>query len=173
MITASYITCKRVRLSSIISLSAGLLVAIYLSGCTDGVWNSPYPKQLEQGKTLYSSFSERPKHLDPAKSYSANEYAFIAQIYEPPFQYHFLKRPYELIPATAIDMPQLQYFNEHDVEVELAELAKYSVYTIRIQAGIDYQPHPAFAKNSQGQYYYHDLNAVSYTHLTLPTNREV
>ena len=161
MITASYITCKRVRLSSIISLSAGLLVAIYLSGCTDGVWNSPYPKQLEQGKTLYSSFSERPKHLDPAKSYSANEYAFIAQIYEPPFQYHFLKRPYELIPATAIDMPQLQYFNEHDVEVELAELAKYSVYTIRIQAGIDYQPHPAFAKNSQGQYYYHDLNAHS------------
>ncbi len=34
---------------------------------------------------LYQSFSERPKHLDPATAYSENEYAFIAQIYEPPF----------------------------------------------------------------------------------------
>ena len=58
-----------------------------------------------------SSFQERPKHLDPARSYSSNEYAFIAQIYEPLFQYHYLKKPYELIPLTASEMPKLYYYH--------------------------------------------------------------
>ena len=56
---------------------------------------------------LFSSFQERPKHLDPAKSYSSNEYTFLAQIYEPLLQYHYLKRPYELIPLTAEQMPKI------------------------------------------------------------------
>ena len=50
---------------------------------------------------LYSSFTERPKHLDPAQSYTSDECDVHAQIYEPPLQYHYLKRPYELIPLSA------------------------------------------------------------------------
>ena len=33
-----------------------------------------------------------------------------------------------------------------------------SVYTFEIKPGIYYQPHPAFAQNEAGQYYYHQLN---------------
>ena len=49
----------------------GLLLG--LQGCGDPP-NNPYAKADSQTKTLYTSFEERPKHLDPARAYSANEY---------------------------------------------------------------------------------------------------
>ena len=72
-----------------------LLVLLGLGGCDGGPWNDPYPAHEAHGDVYYSSFAERPKHLDPARSYSSNEWSFISQIYEPLLQYHFLKRPYE------------------------------------------------------------------------------
>ena len=161
MITASHYHFNWPRKLAFCKLSALLMSTLLMSACSESLWNNPYEETLDQGKTLYSSFSERPKHLDPAKSYSANEYAFIAQVYEPPFQYHYLKRPYELIPATATAMPELQYFDMHGVELGNSEGADYSVYTIRLQPGINYQPHPAFAKDTAGKFTYHDLNADS------------
>ncbi|HSH41129.1 MAG TPA: hypothetical protein VK973_03270, partial [Arenicellales bacterium] len=77
-----------------------LTAALIASSTAPAAWNNPYPESDARAEIIYSSFSERPKHLDPARSYSADEYTFIAQIYEPPLQYHFLKRPYELIPLT-------------------------------------------------------------------------
>ena len=84
---------------------------------SDGAWNNPYPRADAEANTLYSSFSERPKHLDPVRSYSSNEYAFIAQIYEPPLQYHYLKRPYQLVPFGAASMPQVTYYDNEGREV--------------------------------------------------------
>lgn len=137
-----------------------VLVVCLLAACSEqGLWNNPYGDNDGEQKVLYSSFKLRPKHLDPAKSYSANEYAFIAQIYEPPFQYHFLKRPYELIPATASQMPEIQYLNAEGEVVDKPTEAAFSLYTITIQQGIQYQPHPAFARNEQGEYLYHKLDA--------------
>jgi hypothetical protein len=79
-------------------------VALTLAACGE-VWNDPYPAS-ERGKNiLYSAFTERPKHLDPVQSYSEDEATFNAQIYEPPLQYHYLKRPYELVPLTAESVP--------------------------------------------------------------------
>jgi len=52
-----------------------------------------------------------PKHLDPVQSYSENEYAFIANIYQPPLQYHYLKRPYTLVPFGAVTVPQPEYLD--------------------------------------------------------------
>ncbi len=34
---------------------------------------------------------------------------------------------------------------------------KTSVYTIKLKRGIQYQPHPAFAKDAQGNFLYHQL----------------
>ena len=81
------------------------VAAVALAGC-GSAWNDPYPAADRGKNILYSSFAERPKHLDPVQSYSSNECDFIAQIYEPPLQYHYLKRPYALIPLTAAAMPQ-------------------------------------------------------------------
>ena len=138
-----------------------LLCGLLLSGCKSSEWNNPYPVSQQGENILYSSFSSRPKHLDPVRSYSSNEYAFIGQIYEPPLQYHYLKRPYELIPLTAAQMPEVSYLDAAghllppDAPVE--EIA-YSVYEIQIRPGIHYQPHPAFARNEQGELYYQHLS---------------
>jgi ABC-type transport system substrate-binding protein len=132
-----------------------------LSACSSDSWNNPYPLSAENGNILYSAFTERPKHLDPVQSYSSNEILFTAQIYEPPLQYHYLKRPYELVPLSAIEMPVVQYFNlngERLPEGVDNERIAYTVYEISIKPGIRYQPHPAFARNKNGKFIYHNLS---------------
>jgi oligopeptide transport system substrate-binding protein len=133
-----------------------------MAGCSDN-WNNPYPGSEARANVLYSAFSERPKHLDPARSYSSNEVEFTGQIYEPPLQYHFLKRPYTLIPLTATAVPKPRYVDAAGKELAddapSASIAE-SVYEIKIRPGIRYQPHPAFARDDTGRYRYHALGAA-------------
>lgn len=139
----------------------GLLgLPMAFSHATPWVLNNPYPAKQAQEKIYYTSFSEQPKTLDPAQSYSANEYGFIAQIYEPLLQYDYLKRPYTLVPLTASQMPDIQYFdkNNHRLPDEQAINADHTVYTLSIKPGIIYQPHPAFAKDEHGHYRYTHLS---------------
>lgn len=136
------------------------LILLTLVGCAGPPLNNPYPRQEEGENILYSSFSERPKHLDPAQSYSSNEIIFTAQIYEPPFQYHYLKRPYTLVPLTAAEMPAPVYLNTQGERLNAeapAEQVAFSLYEIKIRPGIRYQPHPAFAHDSGGRALYHTL----------------
>src|ERR1700722_19049528 len=88
-----------------------ILIIFGLYRLSHTILNDPYPKSQSYKNIFYSSFSERPKTLDPAKSYSSDEYEIINQIYEPPLQYHYLKRPYSLIPLTAASFPKVEYFN--------------------------------------------------------------
>ena len=137
-----------------------ICLSLLCAGCEQTSWNNPYPDKDSAKNIYYDSFSERPKHLDPVSSYSSNEYVFLGQIYEPPLQYHFLKRPYELIPLTATELPKPVYFDKDGVTLsDESDPAKIDSvkYRISIKPGILYQPHPAFAKDSRGNYYYHDL----------------
>jgi peptide/nickel transport system substrate-binding protein len=137
-----------------------VLGLLLLSACDQGVLNDPYPSQERSQTIFYNSFSERPKTLDPARAYSSGEYRFLGQIYEPPLQYHYLKRPYTLIPLTAAEMPTVRYYDKHEHEVaENALSVEYSVFTIRIKPKRFFQPHPAFTKNVDGSYRYHQLAA--------------
>ena len=134
-----------------------LVCVLLLAGC-GRVWNDPYPASESGKNILYSSFSERPKHLDPAQAYTADEYDFIWQVYEPPLQYHYLKRPYTLIPATAAAIPRPRYYDSAGAELPAsAKGVAYSVYEIHIKPGIYYQPHPAFARDAAGHSLYLDL----------------
>ena len=110
-----------------------LILLLFLSGCGD-VWNDPYPASERGRNILYSAFTERPKHLDPVQSYTTDESQFIRQILEPPLQYHYLKRPYELVPLTAVEVPKPREIDG----------GKFTVYEIRIRPGIRFQPHPGF-----------------------------
>jgi len=110
-----------------------LILIVFLAGCGE-VWNDPYPAAERGQNILYSVFADRPKHLDPVQSYASDEAIFTRQVYEPPLQYHYLKRPYELIPLTALEIPKA-------VEIDGG---RFTVYEIRIRPGIRYQPHPGF-----------------------------
>ncbi len=136
-----------------------LLLTVALAACSQP-WNDPYPPSQATADILYTSFAERPKHMDPARSYSANEYAIIAQIYEPPLQYHYLKRPYTLIPAAASGIPEPAFLDAQGRRLPRdapADKIAFSVYDIHIKKGIHYQPHPAFARDADGHYYYQHL----------------
>ncbi len=137
-----------------------LFVINLISACSDSTLNNPYPSSEHGTNIYYATFSERPKHLDPARSYSSNEYVFLGQIYEPPLQYHFLKRPYELIPLTAAEMPVAIYQNNEgniiDGETHSDDISRV-IYRIRIRSGVMYQPHPALAKGKTDKHVYHNL----------------
>lgn len=124
------------------------LLVVLLSACNGGLWNNPYPAADNGKAILYTAFTERPKHLDPAQAYSENEYEFLAQIYAPPLQYHYLKRPYQLVPLAASAMPAVRYLDKNHQplpDTASAEKIAFSVYEIRIKPNMRYQPHPAFA----------------------------
>ena len=126
-----------------------LILLLFLAGCGE-VWNDPYPAS-ERGKNiLYSAFVQRPKHLDPVQSYTTDESQFTRQVYEPPLQYHYLKRPYELVPLTALEVPKPR------------QEGGLTVYEIRIRPGIRYQPHPAFVPEN------HELKSETIERLASP-----
>jgi len=131
------------------------LLLLLLAACEGS--NDPYPRDAAEGTTFYTAFTGRPKHLDPAQAYSENEYEFLANIYAPPLQYHYLKRPYELVPLAASAMPTVTFLDrQHRVlpAATPAEKIVYSVYEIHLKDDLRYQPHPAFVAEAQ------DLRAV-------------
>lgn len=109
--------------------------------------NSPYTQEAAASNTLFTNFNQPPKHLDPARSYSSDEYIFVAQIYEPIYQYHYLLRPYQLEPLSAESVSEQYYQNLNK-----------TVFTIKLKNNIRYQPHPAFIKDKNNNFVYHSLD---------------
>ena len=136
---------------------ACLAAAFVLAACN----NSPYPDGAAATNTLFYSFDERsPRYLDPTASYANPESAYTYQIYEPLYGYHYLKRPYELVPKAAAQVAKPYYLDKAGKRLPddaAPEEIAQSVYEIPIKRGIMYAPHPAFAKNLKGEYLYHHL----------------
>jgi len=136
-----------------------LFLLVFSSSCTP---NNPYRPSERSKNYFYTTFIEPPKHLDPARAYSSDEYSFLAQIYEPPLQYHYLKRPYELVPLTADKVPEPAYFDSNGRRLPAdapPEKVARAVYEIRIKKGLRYQQHPAFALGPDGEPLYMALKA--------------
>ena len=81
-------------MSSRVGLVAFCLI-VFTVGCADknGNWNNPHAPEKEHMKVMYSVFTSPPKNLDPVRTYNLDEATLIDQIYEPPLEYHYLKRP--------------------------------------------------------------------------------
>lgn len=136
-----------------------IITLALLCACGDEPLNNPHPESETKANIFFSSFAERPKTLDPARAYSSNEYVFMAQIYEPPLQYHYLKRPYTLEPVTIESMPSV------------SGNKTFTTYTLKLKPGRRFQPHPAFARDEKGELRYqhidedyledHDIYALS------------
>src|SRR5674476_283926 len=113
----------RVRRSALVALcwTIALAIPLLLSGCNE-VSNNPHPFGSEKTNTLFVPFSNRsPKYLDPTSSYSNDETPYTYQIYEPPYGYHYLKRPYTLVGRAAQEIAKPQYFDK--VGEELPDLS--------------------------------------------------
>ncbi len=114
-----------------------LLAAVVLaSGCT----NDPYPAADRDKKVVYSSFSEAPKTLDPAVAYTTAEQVVTGNVFDTLLEYHYLKRPYELIPGLAEAVPTpLTLANGHQS------------YRFRLRPGIKFHEDPCFSLGQPGR----------------------
>src|SRR3990172_3649001 len=105
-------------------------------------WNDPYITPADNN-TYLSAFVSPPKTLDPAQAYEETEIGFIAQIYEPPLQYAYLKRPYTLEPLVAQNLPTVRYYDAKGQALPSTAppaLIAFTTYDITIKPGIYYQP---------------------------------
>ena len=133
------------------------LLLAALAGCN----NNPWPDGQAATNTLHSAVTESsPRHLDPTASYWSNDTPYTYQIYEPPYGYHYLKRPFQLVPKSAREVVKPRYVDRDGKPLPddaPADAVAQSVYDVPIKTGILFQPHPAFAKDEQGRYRYHAM----------------
>ena len=135
--------------------------AALVAGCN----NSPLPAGEAATNTLFTGFQEKsPRHLDPTASYSNDETKITYQVYEPLYGYHYLKRPYQLVPKVAAAIVAPKYFDQAGRPLPddaPGEQVALSVYEVPLKHGVRYAPHPAFAKDRQGRYRYHTDHALT------------
>ena len=119
---------------------AGLLAAwgilLLLPGCT----NNPYSEADDGRKILYTSYREAPRTLDPAVAYTTSAHAITGEVYETLLEYHYLKRPYVLIPGLADRLPVLEELD-----------ANWTRYRFELRRGLLYQEDPCFSLDGEGR----------------------
>lgn len=150
---------------------AALCSVALISGCSDPI-NAPRSLSDYATNTLFSTFSGRsPKTLDPQVSYSSDETIYTYGVYEPLYGYEYLKRPYELMPLAAEKVVKPAYLDAQGqrlpADAPTASIA-YSVYTIPIRKQILFAPHPAFAKDAQGNWLCNTLDPSRAAKLSSP-----
>jgi oligopeptide transport system substrate-binding protein len=139
-----------------------------LTTCSDLPPNCPYVSSEFLSNTYFSTFSGDPGNFDTGKAYSIGEYSFISLMCEPLLDYHYLKRPYELIPLVATRVPDPVYYDSEGTLLPRTcapEQVDRVAYTFEIQKGIYYADHPCFAKDDQGGYRYHSVSHESIQHV--------
>jgi ABC-type transport system substrate-binding protein len=102
------------KFSGVVLITAALLV---IAGCR-GSTSAPDVNEM----VLYSALPAKVRGLDPGDIGDTTSSIVASQIFECLYQYHYLKRPYVLIPQLAEEMPQVS--------------ADGLTYTIRIKKGV-------------------------------------
>jgi oligopeptide transport system substrate-binding protein len=110
-----------------ITFITALLVVLTLAGYW-GLRNFSF--STSDSSYLRLALDDKIESLDPAKAFSDDSLLVSAQVLEPLYQYHYLKRPYEIQPLLADGLPQI---------VNNGTLVK-----IKIKKNIHYHSHPAF-----------------------------
>ncbi len=82
-----------------------LISCLLLTGC--GGENKETTSDISGRKTRYMVLGAKVRGLDPGDIGDVTSSSIASQFYECLYQYHFLKRPYELIPCLAAAMPEV------------------------------------------------------------------
>jgi ABC-type transport system substrate-binding protein len=106
------------------ALLAPVALVILIAGC--GAGSNPDPNEL----VIHSVLPAKVGTLDPANIETIYEFMVAGQIFEPLYGYHYLKRPYEVVPLLADGMPQV-----NDCLL---------TYTVKIKKGVYFQDDPCF-----------------------------
>ncbi len=109
--------------------------------------NSPWPRGEAATATYFTSFSTQIKSLDPSTANFTHESAVIDNIVEAPVAYHYLHRPYRLVPQLLAELPAPQYFDREGRPLQgdpPADQVARTEYRLRLKPGIRFQPHPCF-----------------------------
>jgi len=115
--------------------ASGLLAALLLA-CS----NNPYPDADADRKILYTNYREAPRTLDPAVAYTTSAHAITGNVYDTLLEYHYLKRPYELVPGLAEEIPRAEPRPGGRV-----------AYRFRLRPGLLFQDDPSFALGGEGR----------------------
>ncbi len=105
-------------------------VALAFAACT----NDPYPAEDALAKILYQPFDEPPKTLDPQVAYTTVDHMVIGYVYDTLLGYHYLKRPFTLIPGMAEEIPVAEKLPDGRV-----------AYRFRLRPDMLFQEDPAFS----------------------------
>ncbi|HXH76424.1 MAG TPA: ABC transporter substrate-binding protein [Bacteriovoracaceae bacterium] len=105
------------------------MAVIVIAGLTWWSWKQLHISPVETN-VLRLSLDNAVESLDPAKAYGDDALVVASQVLEPLYQYHYLKRPYEIQPLLADSMPLI--------------LEKGSLVKIKLKKGIFFHDHPAF-----------------------------
>jgi peptide/nickel transport system substrate-binding protein len=122
-----------VRFTGLVGLCLLLLLG---AGCT----NDPYPAADRAKKVLYTYFAEPPKTLDPAVAYAATDHVVTGTVFDTLLEYHYLRRPLELIPGLAEGVPKPEALPNGHLS-----------YRFRLRSGVLFHPDPCFALSQKGR----------------------
>lgn len=106
-------------------IGIGLAAVLLMAGCTK--------KEEPAGRremVLRHILRTKIQTMDPGNTRDYYSNTVISQIYEPLYTYHFLKRPYEVIPVLAEDLPKIT--------------PDGMTYTIQIKKGVRFQNDQCF-----------------------------
>ncbi|MDX1649054.1 MAG: ABC transporter substrate-binding protein, partial [Myxococcota bacterium] len=115
-----------------------LLLAAVLAAAACG--NNPYPEADQERKILYTTIGEAPRTLDPAVAYNVTAHQITGLVYDTLLEYHYLKRPYTLIPGLATAVPQPDRREDGR-----------TAYRFELRRGVRFAEDPAFELGAPGR----------------------
>lgn len=115
-----------------------LALAASVAGVACG--NDPYPGPETDRKIVYVAFEQAPKTLDPQVAYSTADHIVTGAVYDRLLEYHYLERPYRLIPGLLRDVPAPQPRSDGHV-----------VYRFDLRDDLRFVDDPCFALGGAGR----------------------
>ncbi|GAB4108016.1 MAG: ABC transporter substrate-binding protein [Phycisphaeraceae bacterium] len=112
-------------------LMIGCLVLSMLPGCGG---QGDADTVDENAVVTYGAISAKVRGMDPMDIGDTTSSGIASNIYDCLYQYHYLKRPYEIIPSLAADMPEVSDDG--------------LTYTIRIRDDVFFQDDPCFTETA-------------------------
>jgi len=120
---------------AIVEIAAIAAIALAV-GCS----NDPYPEADEGKRVYYTSFPGPPRTLDPAIAYSTIDHMITGPVYGTLLEYHFLERPFRLIPGLVESVPEPEPQPDGGV-----------AYRFRLRDGLRFQEDECFGLGEPGR----------------------